>query len=144
MSLFEDWEIHVTPFAEYRNTLFFSHPGYFGKVGMRYFHKTLNKFFCPSVNVEKLWSLVSEKTRENYKDNKDKAPVIDVVRAVSIPRVFIHTSCIYTITHHLHNYIKTYDFYDTTGLLHPFLAHRVGSRGGALCYTPGVGVQTWI
>lgn len=76
------------------------HPGYFGKVGMRYFHKTLNKFFCPSVNVEKLWSLVSEKTRENYKDNKDKAPVIDVVRAVSIPREFIQKT-IYIISCHL-------------------------------------------
>jgi large subunit ribosomal protein L27Ae len=35
-----------------------SHPGYFGKVGMRYFHKTLNQFHCPSINVDKLWSLV--------------------------------------------------------------------------------------
>ena len=37
-----------------------SHPGYFGKVGMRYFHKTQNKFFRPVINVDKLWSLVSE------------------------------------------------------------------------------------
>lgn len=97
------WGLRKTryTFCWIKNTLFFSHPGYFGKVGMRYFHKTLNKFFCPSVNVEKLWSLVSEKTRENYKDNKDKAPVIDVVRAVGIPKVFIQTSCIYTITRHL-------------------------------------------
>ncbi|XP_060072367.1 large ribosomal subunit protein uL15-like isoform X1 [Ylistrum balloti] len=57
------------------------HPGYFGKVGMRYYHKTLNKFFCPTVNLDKLWSLVSEQTRQKYADNKEKAPVIDVVRA---------------------------------------------------------------
>ncbi|OWF47954.1 60S ribosomal protein L27a [Mizuhopecten yessoensis] len=57
------------------------HPGYFGKVGMRYFHKTMNKFFCPTVNVDKLWSLVSQQTRDNYANNKEKAPVIDVIRA---------------------------------------------------------------
>merc|ERR1712146_567451 len=44
------------------------HPGYFGKVGMRYFHKTQNKFFNPIINVNSLWSLVSA-----------KAPVIDCV-----------------------------------------------------------------
>eukprot|EP00795_Rhopilema_esculentum_P011659 gene11659-21907_t len=33
------------------------HPGYFGKVGMRYFHKTNNKYHCPTVNLDKLWSL---------------------------------------------------------------------------------------
>merc|ERR1711951_95015 len=57
------------------------HPGYFGKVGMRYFHKTQNKFFCPSINVDRLWSLVSDQTREKYEKVTDKAPVIDVVRA---------------------------------------------------------------
>merc|ERR1711963_641537 len=57
------------------------HPGYFGKVGMRYFHKTQNKFFCPTINVDRLWSLVSDQTREKYEKVTDKAPVIDVVRA---------------------------------------------------------------
>ncbi len=47
---------HVFP--ERHVTLHPSHPGYFGKVGMRYFHKTLNQFHCPSINVDKLWSLV--------------------------------------------------------------------------------------
>lgn len=28
------------------------HPGFFGKVGMRYFHKTQNKFFCPTLNLD--------------------------------------------------------------------------------------------
>ena len=61
-----------------------SHPGYFGKVGMRHFHVTRNKYYCPTVNLDKLWSLVSERTREVYKDRADgKAPVIDVVRHVS-------------------------------------------------------------
>ena len=57
------------------------HPGYFGKVGMRYFHKTQNKFFCPTINVDRLWSLVSDQTREKYATVTDKAPVIDCVRA---------------------------------------------------------------
>lgn len=39
---------------------FHSHPGYFGKVGMRHFHKTTQKYFCPEINIDKLWSLVSE------------------------------------------------------------------------------------
>ena len=30
------------------------HPGYFGKVGMRYFHKTQNKFWKPTVNLDKV------------------------------------------------------------------------------------------
>ncbi|KAF4666575.1 60S ribosomal protein L27A [Perkinsus chesapeaki] len=57
------------------------HPGYFGKVGMRYFHMQRNRYFRPEVNVEKLWSLVSEQTRLQYADKKDKAPVIDCTKA---------------------------------------------------------------
>ncbi|XP_077995048.1 large ribosomal subunit protein uL15-like [Glandiceps talaboti] len=57
------------------------HPGYFGKVGMRHFHKAKQRYHCPHLNIDKLWSLVSEQTRKYYKDKTDKAPVIDVVRA---------------------------------------------------------------
>ena len=57
------------------------HPGYFGKVGMRYFHKTNQQFFNPTVNIDKVWSLVSEQTRTKYAEVKDKAPVIDCLRA---------------------------------------------------------------
>ena len=53
------------------------HPGYFGKVGMRYIHKTKQKFFCPTINVEKLWTLVSTEARES--STKAKACVIDCV-----------------------------------------------------------------
>ena len=61
-----------------------SHPGYFGKVGMRHYHLTRNKYHCPTVNLDKLWSLISEQTRLDYKGRTDgKAPIIDVVRAVS-------------------------------------------------------------
>mmetsp|Transcript_10180 Transcript_10180/g.32333 ORF Transcript_10180/g.32333 Transcript_10180/m.32333 type:complete len:146 (+) Transcript_10180:64-501(+) len=54
------------------------HPGYFGKVGMRNFH--LIKNIIPTINVERLWSLVPESVRLEYKDKTDKAPVIDVVK----------------------------------------------------------------
>jgi hypothetical protein len=30
-----------------------SHPGYFGKVGMRYYHKVPNRFFKPTVNLDR-------------------------------------------------------------------------------------------
>ncbi|KAH7291346.1 hypothetical protein KP509_29G012700 [Ceratopteris richardii] len=39
------------------------HPGYFGKVGMRYFHKTMNKFHCPIVNVDRLYSLLPDSAK---------------------------------------------------------------------------------
>jgi len=57
------------------------HPGYFGKVGMRHYHLQRNQDFCPTINIDRLWSLVSEQTRKNYANVKDKAPVIDVTKA---------------------------------------------------------------
>jgi len=40
-----------------------------------------NQFHRPIVNIDKLWSLVSEETRKKYANVKDKAPVIDVTKA---------------------------------------------------------------
>lgn len=34
------------------------HPGYFGKVGMRYFHKTQNQYWKPVINLDKVRSIV--------------------------------------------------------------------------------------
>ena len=49
---------------------------------MRYFHKTNNKFHCPTVNLDKLWSLVSDQTQKYYAEKKDgTAPIINVVQA---------------------------------------------------------------
>ncbi|OAV98362.1 60S ribosomal protein L28, variant [Puccinia triticina 1-1 BBBD Race 1] len=58
---------HRTNFDKY-------HYGYFGKVGMRYFHKTKNQFWQPVINVDKLVSLLPEGQR---KPQGDKVPVID-------------------------------------------------------------------
>merc|ERR1712230_130693 len=54
------------------------HPGYFGKVGMRYFHLTRNQYWKPTINLDKLWSLVPEETRDEYVSGKktDTAPVL--------------------------------------------------------------------
>lgn len=51
---------------------------------MRNFHvkaHTLSSH-CPSVNVEKLWSLLSEKEvkKLDAKENADKAPVLDLTK----------------------------------------------------------------
>ncbi|KAK6726611.1 hypothetical protein RB195_004749 [Necator americanus] len=55
------------------------HPGLFGKVGMRVFHLNKNHYYCPTVNVDRLWSLVPEHIKEQ--SNPSKAPVIDCVKA---------------------------------------------------------------
>jgi large subunit ribosomal protein L27Ae len=55
------------------------HPGYFGKVGMRYFHKTNNQFHRPIVNLDKIWTLVGEEVRNKYK-NTEKVAVIDALQ----------------------------------------------------------------
>jgi large subunit ribosomal protein L27Ae len=54
------------------------HPGYFGKVGMRHFHLTHNKYWKPSVNLDKLWSLVPED--QKTKVSATAAPVIDTLQ----------------------------------------------------------------
>jgi len=58
------------------------HPGYFGKVGMRTFHQHKNLEYCPTINLDKIWALVSEQTRLAYAKRTDGvAPVIDVTKA---------------------------------------------------------------
>ena len=84
------------------------HPGYFGKVGMRYFHQVKNHFWKPVINLDKvseeqfnlgstvhgdrntklnsylslqLWSLVPVEKRDEYlsKGKGDTAPVLDLL-----------------------------------------------------------------
>lgn len=51
---------------------------------MRNYHLNRNTKWCKAINLDKVWSLLSEQARERCKDLKDgKAPVIDVVKAVS-------------------------------------------------------------
>lgn len=59
------------------------HPGYFGKVGMRYFHKQQGHFWKPTLNLDKLWSLIPEDKRDEYlkSSSASAAPVIDTLAA---------------------------------------------------------------
>merc|ERR1711972_612053 len=53
-------------------------PEYFGKVGMRYYKRTTQKFSAPIVNVERLWSLLGDNPLSCLPGVKDSVPVIDV------------------------------------------------------------------
>ena len=53
------------------------HPGYFGKKGQRHFHLQRNQQYTPTINLDKIWSLVSAETRAASKESN--AAVIDVV-----------------------------------------------------------------
>lgn len=56
---------------------------------MRNYHLRKNSKWCPTINLDKLWTLVSEQTRLKYKDHAEgKAPVIDIVKAVSSCALF--------------------------------------------------------
>ena len=68
-------------FHHHRTLLTRFHPGRLGKIGQINFHWRKNAEWCPTLNLDKLWNLVSEQTREKYEKIKDKAPVIDIVKA---------------------------------------------------------------
>lgn len=51
---------------------------------MRHFRLQQNHFYTPTVNLDKLWALVSEQTRKKAETAKDKTTVIDVTKAVII------------------------------------------------------------
>jgi large subunit ribosomal protein L27Ae len=55
------------------------HPGYFGKVGMRHFHHSKNPYFCPTINVDKLWTLV--KGAADAQVPAGEAIVVDTTKA---------------------------------------------------------------
>jgi large subunit ribosomal protein L27Ae len=48
---------------------------------MRYFHLNKNKFHCPVINLDKLWTLVGEDARAEAAKNKSQAPLIDVTKS---------------------------------------------------------------
>lgn len=50
---------------------------------MRRFHYKRNPDFCPSINVDRLWSMVPEGVYEKAKADSSMAPVIDVTKLVS-------------------------------------------------------------
>lgn len=64
-----------------RINMFKYHPGYFGKKGIRVFREHKNKIHCPAVNIDKLWTLLSEQSRTKYLNDKTTAVVIDVTKS---------------------------------------------------------------
>lgn len=57
------------------------HPVYFGKAGRGHSLLKRNQRFCPTVNLGKLWVLLSEQTWLNVAKNKPgAAPITDLVR----------------------------------------------------------------
>ena len=62
------------------------HPGYFGKKGMRVFRMNKNQDYCPTLNIDKLWSLVSEETRKNYETSKDKVYFLSRPQSLMLPK----------------------------------------------------------
>ena len=60
--------------------MIYSHPGYFGKKGIRHFREKKNQSYLTTINLEKLWTLVPEASRKS--STESKAAVIDVVKSV--------------------------------------------------------------
>ena len=46
---------------------------------MRYFHRTTQQFHTPTINLDKVWSLVSDETKKAASEKKGEALVIDVL-----------------------------------------------------------------
>ena len=57
------------------------HPGYFGKVGMRYFPQTKKPLLEARNQLDKLWTLVDEDKKDEYlkSSSASAAPVIDTL-----------------------------------------------------------------
>ncbi len=86
-----------------------SHPGYFGKVGMRHFHYTANKYHCPSLNVERIWHVVGKETlAAAQKAPKGKAPLIDVTQLVRPPPRALFVCCLRARGLCVYLYVYTY------------------------------------
>ena len=56
------------------------HPGYFGKVGMRVFHYKQNIHFRPTINLDRIWTLVPRNVFEEAQNKKDQSILIDVTK----------------------------------------------------------------
>ena len=64
-----------------RINMFRFHPGLYGKRGIRVFRLHKNRVHCESVNLDRLWTLLSEEARNKFSTDKSKAAVIDVTKA---------------------------------------------------------------
>jgi large subunit ribosomal protein L27Ae len=67
----------------HRILMFKYHPGHFGKTGIRHYHFKKNAEHCPAINLDKIWTLVSEATRKKAAAAGKTGPatVIDLTKA---------------------------------------------------------------
>jgi large subunit ribosomal protein L27Ae len=79
-NLSDDSISFFTPMYRAYVYVYHSHPGYFGKCGMRDFHQQKNHSRCPTINLDKVWSLLESGAREQAAQQPDKAAVIDVTQ----------------------------------------------------------------
>ena len=64
----------------HRINMFKYHPGHFGKKGIRVFRLHKNRTWEQSINLDKLWTLLSEGQREKALKSS-QAPVIDISKS---------------------------------------------------------------
>ena len=57
------------------------HPGHFGKRGIRVFRLHKNREFSNTINLDKLWTLLSDAARAKYLEKKEGSAVIDVTKS---------------------------------------------------------------
>ncbi|TPX12562.1 uncharacterized protein E0L32_000739 [Thyridium curvatum] len=80
------------------------HPGYFGKVGMRYFHKQQNHFWKPVINLDKrgVWELhdlgevLDAKRRDQLLGEERKTHGCVVGRWKGIKRIMVNQNVVLT------------------------------------------------
>ena len=56
---------------------------------MRHFHKKNNLYYRPSINIDRLWSLVPEEVYAKAKAGSEEAPIIDVTKLVGVVSLVI-------------------------------------------------------
>lgn len=55
---------------------------------MRNYHLRRNTKWCKAINLDQLYTLIPEETRQKYAKNKEKAVIIDCVQKVIILNYF--------------------------------------------------------
>eukprot|EP00961_Rhodomonas_salina_P022418 301272-Rhodomonas_salina.2 len=86
------------------------HPGYFGKVGMRYFHYKKNPHHMPTINVDKLWSMRAlpsqvglEQRKEYAKKSDGTVPLLDVTAHGFFKVCSRSPQILYALPHKIHH-----------------------------------------
>merc|ERR1712136_691241 len=69
------------------------HPGYFGKVGMRHFHIRKNTHHMPTINLDRLWTLVTERPSRNTGITQRRKPLSLMLLKLVITRFWVKVFC---------------------------------------------------